>query len=206
MARLKLTQEQITEFKQQLVSTATSLFVDTGYAGVTMRAIAKELGCSPMKAYRYFGDKDEIYAMVRTAAYQSFAESQQIAYFSRDNTLERLVQLGLAYFHYATENPDQYRLMFELSQPDPVDYPQLQEAENASMKPLHTSVAELISEGIFLDDPAAEIQTHVIWSAVHGVVSLNLAGKLSKRVDTAEVERAIMDILFSGLAASSRTV
>ncbi|MBQ60999.1 MAG: TetR family transcriptional regulator [Gammaproteobacteria bacterium] len=203
MARLKLTQEQVTEFKQQLASTATRLFAKNGYTGVTMRAIAKDLGCSPMKAYRYFGDKDEIYAMVRATAYQSFADSQQRAYFSTDNTLERLVELGLAYFRYANENPDQYRLMFELAQPDPIDYPLLQEAESASMKPLHTTVEELINKGIFRDDPAADIQTHVIWSAVHGVVSLNLAGKLNRQVNPVEVEEAIRSVLFSGLASSS---
>jgi hypothetical protein len=36
-----------------------------------------------MKAYCYFGGKDEIFAMVRTAAYQAFGESQHNAYFSK---------------------------------------------------------------------------------------------------------------------------
>ncbi|HJL61894.1 MAG TPA: TetR/AcrR family transcriptional regulator [Pseudomonadales bacterium] len=200
MARVKLTDEQISEFKQQLVTAATRLFVKNGYAGVTMRAIAKKLKCSPMKAYRYFGDKDEIFMMVRTAAYLSFAESQQKAYFSKTSALERLVEIGVAYFQYARENPLQYRLMFEFFQPDPVTYPQLREAENESMKPLHTVVVELINQGTFKAAPDPDIQTHVIWSAVHGVVSLGLTGKLSKHVDPADVEQAVRNVLFLGLA------
>ncbi len=200
MTRVKLTEEQITEFKLQLVKAATRLFVKTGYGGVTMRAIARELGCSPMKAYRYFGDKDEVFAMVRTAAYQAFGESQKNAYFSKDDILERLVELGTAYYRYAAENPLQYRLMFEFFQPDPVGYPALQEAETAAMKPLRTVVGELVEQGVFHGDP--DLLTHVFWSAVHGVVSLNLAGKLGKRVDPAAVETAVAGAIFRGLASS----
>lgn len=199
MARTKLTDEQIAEFKQQLVTVATRLFVKHGYAGVTMRAIAKELGCSTMKAYRYFGDKEEIFVVVRTVAYRDFGASQKSAYFSEQQALERLVELGRAYYRYAAEHPLQYRLMFELFQPDPVGYPELQEAETAAMMPLRTVVAELIAQQIFHGD--VDILTHVFWSAVHGVVSLNLAGKLGKGVDPAVVEMAVTDAIFRGLAS-----
>lgn len=200
MARVKLTDQQIAEFKLQLVTVATRLFAENGYTGVTMRAIAKELGCSPMKAYRYFGDKNEIFTMVRIAAYQAFGESQKRAYFSKQNVLERLTELGKAYYRYAAENPLQYRLMFELFQPDPVDYPELQEAENAAMEPLHTVIAELVSQEIFHGN--IDVLTHVFWSAVHGVVSLTLAGKLGKRVDPQEVEMEVNDAIFRGLAST----
>ena len=200
MARVKLTDDQIAEFKLQLVVVATRLFAKNGYSGVTMRAIAKELDCSPMKAYRYFGDKNEIFAMVRIEAYRAFGESQKNAYFSRDNVLERLSELGKAYYRYAAENPLQYRLMFELFQPDPVGYPELQEAETAAMKPLRTVITEMVSQGTFHGD--ADVLTHVFWSAVHGVVSLNLAGKLGKRVNPEEVEMEVNDAIFRGLAAN----
>ena len=199
MARVKLTDEQIAEFKLQLVVVATRLFAKNGYAGVTMRAIAKELNCSPMKAYRYFGDKNEIFAMVRIAAYRAFGESQKNAYFSRDNVLERLTELGKAYYRYAAENPLQYRLMFELFQPDPVGYPELQEAETAAMDPLRTVIAEMVAQQTFHGD--VDVLTHVFWSAVHGVVSLNLAGKLGKRVNPEEVEMEVNDAIFRGLAS-----
>jgi AcrR family transcriptional regulator len=200
MARVKLTDEQIAEFKRQLVEVATRLFAKNGYAGVTMRAIAREMNCSPMKAYRYVGHKEEIFAMVRIAAYRAFGASQKNAYFSRDNLLERLTELGQAYYHYAAENPLQYRLMFELFQPDPVGYPGLQEAQAEALEPLRTVIAELVNAGTFKGN--VDVLTHVFWSAVHGVVSLNLAGKLGKRVDSKEVEKEVNKAIFRGLAAT----
>lgn len=200
MARIKLTEEQIADFKEQLASAATRLFVKQGYAGVTMRAIATDLGCSPMKAYRYFGDKAEIFAMVRTVAYQTFGESQKNAYFSKDTSLERLSALGNAYFNYAVENPLQYRLMFELLEPNPDGYPELQQAGIDAMKPLRTAIAELVEQGIFNDD--VDLLTNIFWSAVHGVVSLNLSGKLLPGTNANEVEEAVANAVFRGLAST----
>jgi AcrR family transcriptional regulator len=198
--RGKLTEKQIAEFKSQLAAAATRLFMSDGYAGVTMRAIARELDCSPMKAYRYFGDKEEVFALVRTVAYQSFGESQKTAYFSEDTSLERLRALGIAYLEYATENPLQYRLMFELLQPNPSGHPELREARIAAMKPLRTAISELVDQGVFHED--VDLLTNIFWSAVHGVVSLHLAGKLLNRVSAAELEEALTTAIFLGLSVA----
>ncbi|MBT4492742.1 MAG: TetR/AcrR family transcriptional regulator [Gammaproteobacteria bacterium] len=197
MPRTKLTDQQIAEFKAELVDAATRLFVNHGYAGVTMRAIARELTCSPMKAYRYFGDKDEVFAMVRTAAYQSFGKSQQEAYFSASDPTERLTALGRAYYDYATKNQLQYRLMFELLQPNPDGYPELSEASRAAMTPLRTVVSELIAQGTLKGD--TDLITNAIWSGVHGVVSLHLAGKLLRQPNISELEETMMASVFLGL-------
>jgi AcrR family transcriptional regulator len=202
MARSKLTEEQIAEFKSQLVTAATRLFVNDGYAGVTMRAIAKELNCSPMKAYRYFGDKDEVFAVVRTAAFQSFAETQKNAYFSEENSVDRLSALGAAYFLYASENPLQYRLMFELLQSDPAGHPELEEARIAAMKPLRVAISELVEQGTFEND--VDLLTNVFWAGVHGTVSLSLAGKLLNNTDAELLGHTLTTALFAGLATKAK--
>ncbi len=199
MPRVKLTDAQTAEFKNELVAVATRLFAEYGYAGVTMRAVAKELNCSPMKAYRYVGDKEELFAMVRTTAFRAFGESQKTAYFSSDELIERMRNLGKAYYRYAFANPLQYRLMFELFQPDPTGYPELQAAEADAMKPLRTGVAELVERGIFKGD--VDLLTHAMWSGVHGVVSLSLAGKTVKSVAPGVIEEMVANAMFNGLAA-----
>ncbi len=199
MARTRLTEEQIAGFKQELAQAATRLFVRDGYAGVTMRAIASELGCSPMKAYRYVGDKNEIFAMARTLAYRAFGDSQKEAYLSGENARERLRELGRAYFRYARENPLPYRLMFELLEPNPPGHPELEQAGIEAMKPLRTAVAELIDQGVLSGD--ADLLTNLFWSGVHGVVSLNLAGKLFPGSDTEALEEAMPFALMTGLVS-----
>ena len=75
MPRAALREEEIQDFRDRVVEVASALFVARGYEGVTFRALAEGLGCSPMTPYRYFSGKDEIFAAVRAAAYRRFAEA-----------------------------------------------------------------------------------------------------------------------------------
>jgi AcrR family transcriptional regulator len=70
MARPALTEEEIASFRDRLCEIATHRFAERGYAGVSLRGLARDLGCSPTTPYRYFDDKDEILAIVRVRAYE----------------------------------------------------------------------------------------------------------------------------------------
>src|SRR4030095_15871160 len=102
---------------------ATHLFAAHGYDAVTMRAIAEELGTSAMAPYRYFSNKAEIFAMGRAEAYRHFADGQERAFHGSKDALERLFHMRTAYVRFALENPDQYRVMFELDQEPEERYP-----------------------------------------------------------------------------------
>ena len=64
-----LSEQEIQAFRADLCRVAERLFVEKGYDGVTMRALANELGCSPMTPYRYFENKEAILAAVRLDAF-----------------------------------------------------------------------------------------------------------------------------------------
>lgn len=176
MGRAALSEQEIRSFRDRLVEVATSLFVRDGYAGVTLRAIAREMGCSPMTPYRYFRDRDEIFAAVRVAAYQEFADAQQAAIQPGQTPLERLAALGRAYIEFALRRPDAYRLQFSLSQPSADGYPELREGEILAWLPLLQAVEGAIDSGDLEGDP--QTLAHLLWISTHGLVSLHLAGKL----------------------------
>jgi AcrR family transcriptional regulator len=171
-----LKDHEIAAYRERLTAAALALFGERGYEGVTLRAIAEALGCSPMTPYRYFADKDEIFAAVRAAAYDRFAAAQEAAVASSDDPIGRLSALGDAYVRFALEEPQAYRLMFGLSQPNPDAYPDLRRAELRAWAPLRASIAGAIEAGLLEGDP--DTLAHVFWAATHGLVSLHLAGKL----------------------------
>ena len=72
MPRL-ITQTVVADFRDRLCDVAASLFAERGRDGFNMRELAKRLRVSPMTAYRYFRDKDEILAALRARAFGSFA-------------------------------------------------------------------------------------------------------------------------------------
>ena len=74
MPRAALSQVQVDDFRTALCGAATRLFAEQGYEGVTMRALAKSLDCSPMTPYRYFKNKAEIFDTVRSAGANRFGD------------------------------------------------------------------------------------------------------------------------------------
>ena len=94
-----LSAAEVQAFRTRLCAVAERRFVERGADGVSMRQLADELGCSPMTPYRYFKDKEEILAAVRTAAFDRFAAVMEAAAArSRGDarTMSRVV--GGAYF------------------------------------------------------------------------------------------------------------
>jgi AcrR family transcriptional regulator len=189
VARAALSQEDVEAFRENTVRAATRLFADQGYAAVTMRAIASELGTSPMAPYRYFENKSEIFAMVRAAAYRRFADAQEAAFAApANNALERLVTMRDAYVRFALEHPDEYRVMFELHQEPEERYPALAAESHRAFSSLEEAARLAILEGVIEGEKTTV--AHLLWSSLHGMVSLHLAGKLT-------VGRTLQELLTS---------
>ncbi len=176
MPRAALTADQIAAFRARAVEAATHLFAERGYDAVTMRALAAALGCSAMTPYRYFENRDELFAMVRTEAFRRFADRQRDAYEAPGTSTERLLRLKDAYVQFAVDEPDAYRIMFELSQAPTGKYPALVEQSKRGFDYLRRTVEQAVADGTLSGDPLTV--AHLLWANTHGLVSLHLAGKL----------------------------
>jgi AcrR family transcriptional regulator len=154
-----------------------------------------------MTPYRYFRNKAEIFAAVRTAAFARFAAAQEDAARVRD-PLERLRALGLAYLAFARADADGYRLMFELTQPTDTTLAALDEQALRAWTPLREATARAIEVGALAGDP--DRLAHVFWASLHGAVALHLAGKLTLGCDLETLTTVIMDTLVCGAAAPPR--
>lgn len=203
MPRAALTQDEIAAFRESLREAATRRFAEHGYAGVTLRGLARDLGCSPMTPYRYFRDKDEIFALVRAAAYERFAAAQEAAGAAPGSPLLRLRALGRAYLRFALEEPDHYRIMFQLDQPETRKPPELMEQELRGWLPMRRTVAECVEAGELSGEP--DELAHLFWSATHGLASLHLAGKLRLGCSLDELFEPLLDLLFRGARPEPRT-
>lgn len=176
MGRAALTVEELDAFRERAVAAATRLFAEQGYRGVTLRSLARELGVSPMTPYRYFENKDELFAMVRTEAFRRFADAQRDAVAGVEGGEEALRMLGRAYVSFALDEPDAYHIMFELLQAPAGTYPDLEAEQARSFSYLHAAVEAAVDAGILRGDPLR--RAHYLWAQIHGLVSLHLAGKL----------------------------
>ena len=179
MPRPALSQIEIDRFRTRLCRVATRRFARKGYAGVSLRGLAAELGCSATTPYRYFRDKDEIFAAVRARAFAELADAAEKVLGSEPDPRRRLVRLGRAYLRFAREAPHAYRVIFELAQPEPSGYPELAAARRRAWSAIRSGVRGALDAGIVAGD--LETVTHVLWAGLHGVAALHLAGQLNDR-------------------------
>lgn len=182
--------------RDRLCQVAARLFVEEGEAGFSMRALAAQAGCSPMAAYRYFETKEDLLAAVRARAYRRLADTlESVASGERRKARD----IGEAYVRFADENPAEYRLMFDLTQPDETRYPDLAQAAARARWCMNKYVREMVDAGVLAGDP--ELLGYVFWAAIHGLIVLKLAGRLPRDPDFETLRRTTLGALMKGFRA-----
>ena len=184
--------------KESLVTTALEMLGTEGLEVITLRELASRLGTSRSAIYRHFKGKDDL---MRAVILEGFMKlDQAIAPFfdhSEMPLLERFHAMGLSYIHFATTNPNLYRLLFG------PDMSQEREAVCQEERPdLHKLLNNRADEQIIAAEPddafhrlvkiIVEAQTKelfkegdpillgtTIWSLLHGLSMLAIDGHLS---------------------------
>lgn len=192
-----LSESDVADFRERLCAAAERLFAEKGPDAVTMRQLASALGVSPMTPYRYFRDKDDILAAVRTNGFNRFAEALEKARDGARSPRAKGAAVGEAYIDFAFEHPHTYKLMFDLNQPTGGAYPELVEAAGRAHETMTAWVKDLVTGGDLQGD-ADEIGT-MYWAATHGAIVLEMSGKLPEGA-----ARSLADRMGSTLARGLR--
>ena len=151
-----------------------------GAEKVSLRAIAGDLGVSPSAAYHHFPDKDALLTAAGFAAIDKLADQQELALsmismIGVDGALARFRALGRSYVDFALNEPHLFRLAFgeHCVIPDAID----SEAPTRAWTILTAALDELVNEGLLKFEFRQKSEI-LVWSAVHGVATLILEGKL----------------------------
>ena len=173
--------------RARLIDAATRLLDEQGAAAVTLRMLARETGVSAMAPYRHFADKEALLGAVAEAGFAALTDALEAADAERGPG-DGLVAQGLAYFRFAQARPALFRLMFggkPVCETPPAEY-------GEAFAVLFRRVS-----GMATGDP--QIAALAAWSAVHGLATLALDGKVA--ADEALV-RAALALVARGIAAA----
>ncbi|HEY2659034.1 MAG TPA: TetR/AcrR family transcriptional regulator [Caulobacteraceae bacterium] len=191
-----LSAAEIADFRERLIDAAERLFAEKGLEAVSLRQLAGELEVSPMTPYRYFKDKDEMLAAVRTRGFDRFAQALEDAYVTPGSAPQRATAVADAYIRFAFEHPAAYGLMFDLCD-NQTGYPDLVRASERAEKTMTAYIRLLIDEGLAGGDPI--LIAHAFWAAIHGLVMLKLSGKLGPKIDFDTVRGVLFQALIRGV-------
>lgn len=197
----ELSGEDVEAVRAKIGAAATALYASKGAGAITIRDIARKLGRSPMGLYRYFADREEILAFVRADAFNRFADALEQAFATGGDAFARARAVGRAYIDFALQNPNAYRLMFDLSPPDEAKHRELRRAGERAGETITRHVRDLAAAGIVHGDPRQI--GHALWAASHGVIVLYLAGRLPRGMDVYDLYFETMRLTFRGARTPS---
>jgi AcrR family transcriptional regulator len=190
------------DLRRRILDATGSLFLEQGYEGLSMRQIAERIGYSATTIYRYYEDKDDLLFAIVQEGFLRFGQALAEAAASSDDPRERLSALGHAYIGFGLKNPVYYRLMFMQR----FDFLFESRAEQQapmidSFAVLRGAVEQAMQAGALRrGDP--ETTSVVIWSVVHGITSLAIAGaKQFNKKQVRESAELAMRMIGEGLGA-----
>jgi len=155
------------DLRRALILAAERILEREGPQALSLRAVAREAGVSPAAPYHHFKDKSDLLNAITEAGFEALGEAIKAAVAS--DTENKMTTIGVAYVHFARENPALYRVMYDCSR-DRDAMPDKTEHEGGGFD----LVAEaMIRAGI---DPADEINLKLwcisAWCSAHGVAEM----------------------------------
>ena len=197
-----LSASEISDFRARLCAEAERQFAEQGVEAVSMRSLAKALGCSATTPYRYFKNKDEILAAVRAVILDRASAMLEAVGRGQSDAVSRARAHTKAFVDFAFEEPNAYRLVYDLYQPDEAQYPELVRANARSVRVMTGYVEQLIAEGYLQGDP--DTLGYLYFAAVHGLIVLRMAGRRpSTREEFDSNCREILRLITRGVRAQA---
>lgn len=197
--------KKIPNLQEAIKDTAWKQIAGQGAAALSLRGIARELKITAPAIYNYFPDRDALVTALIIDAYTSLGDFEFAARdaVSEEDLAGRLRATGGAYREWAVSYPQRYQLIFGTPIPG-YEAPKEKVLPSAarSLGALVSVIDALRSRGILSDEgfpsvhPGYEPQFEVwktlagnfdifslsvsmiIWSRVHGLVSLEISGNM----------------------------
>ncbi|MDP2012966.1 MAG: TetR/AcrR family transcriptional regulator [Actinomycetota bacterium] len=190
------------DISDSLLQAALDLLEEVGTSGLTVRGVALTARVAPMGVYSRFGSKDGLLEALFTAGFTGL--NDEILRATGPTAIYRLLDGCQRYREFALAQPQLYRLMFEQMMALDLSDEALLVAKG-SFDCLVTRVADAVvagelGPGEFAQGDFVE-QAQLIWSAMHGAVSLEIAN-VHFAQDRSASYGAMLVNLFVGMGAS----
>jgi AcrR family transcriptional regulator len=210
-------QESREKIEAQIIELGRRHLVTEGAAGLSLRAIARDLGMVSSAVYRYVASRDDLLTLLLVDAYSELADAVDDAAADTDRTWrDQLIAMAYAARAWAVDEPARWALLYGSPVPgyhaprestvgpgtrvvgalfDAVaagiaagDIPQ---SNVVVAQPLSSDFDRIRQEFGFAGDDSAVAKCFLLWAGLVGAISLEVFGQYG--ADTLTEPRAVFD-------------
>jgi AcrR family transcriptional regulator len=195
MSPSRQTRDPATPLREAILQEARALLEGEGYAALSTRRIASAVGCTATSIYLHFKSKDSlIYALIDEGFEELNRRVVEVA-GGDGNALSLLRDVARAYVDFGLERPEYYEIMFMLRAEQMERYPV--DAYRRARRSL-----DVFAELTALPAEEAARRGAIVWSTLHGLVSLLIAQRIDISLDReALIEDSIHSACLGAFAA-----
>jgi AcrR family transcriptional regulator len=164
------------DLRAALMRAAAAEIERAGYENLSLRELAASLGVSRGAPYRHFADRRSLLAALAAEGFDALTAIYRKVIAAGKTPQARLASSGRAYFAFAAERPQLFRLMFasDLLVSSPRD-PTLIKAANACYEVFEGLVAATLDDP---DDRAIKAAAIATMSCAYGFALLRMGERL----------------------------
>ncbi len=163
--------------KPAILDAARKLCFSEGVDGISARKIARQVGCSATAIYLHYENVDDVLHHLRMEGHSLLAEYFRAVDPTRP-PLERLLEMGRAYYRFGVEHPNYYDLMFLHRLGEAVLRRESVQQEIFTLMLVRDAVKSAQDAGVVRTDMDPFTIAHGLWSTMHGLTSLAVSGLL----------------------------
>lgn len=167
------------DLRRAVIERALEVVADQGASGLSLRAIASDLGVSHTAPRHHFGSNAGLLTAIAAEGFSLLCDRLVELRISGAPFLE----LGVAYVQFAMEHPAHFSVMFQPHLLEPGD-PSYTEASGAAFAELLMG-ADAMASG---DATDAAVAVTAAWSLMHGLAELELTGNLARSQLRAQID------------------
>jgi AcrR family transcriptional regulator len=164
------------DLHQTLITAAKEIVHTSGLASLSMRKLAEKTNVSRAAPYHHFKDKNELLcALAEDGFLQQDALIDKVLVSSDESDpAKRFESLILAFLHFASENKEQYDLMYGASiwkNGTPTE--SLTKVSKDSFRLWLREIEKLQQHGVLKQNVSAPRLAQVAWATLHGLCHLS---------------------------------
>lgn len=161
------------DLRSKIILAGVKKLKSDGIQSITLRGIATELGVSRTAPYRHFKDKHALLCATASEGYTRFTQKLKQAsdLYPESQPQEKLQAAGKAYYEFAAQYPEYYKLMFSLSNLQYSSDPELDQSSQESFQFLCDLLLLCQKAGVVKQEDVM-LQAHFVWASLHGYCSL----------------------------------
>jgi len=187
-------QERQAKLRERLIDAGEAQVIAGGASSMKARDLAREAGCALGAIYNVFDDMQALLMAINMRTFRrmgvAVATSQEGGEGVNPN--ERMIRMATAYLHFAAENTNLWRALFDLEMSVDSRVPDWYLEELARLFAyIAAPLAELFPEK---DEGELDLMTRAMFSSVHGIVLLGLEKRISG-VPIGRVEEMLKQLL-----------